>query len=124
MDPRHLEGNIIRAAMKKMYPGEKYSIENGIVIFQDTSKGTIPFSEVQKNMAEAKNTVAMKMMRDKRDELLAETDWRITSAMEKGQEVDPKILIYRQALRDLTDTCTPSIDSDCKLVADFPVLEL
>ncbi len=41
-------------------------------------------------------------VRSKRDKLLAETDWIVTKAVERGEPVPLDWAIYRQALRDIT----------------------
>ena len=41
-------------------------------------------------------------VRQKRNQILQETDWIILKAMESGEGVDNDFVIYRQALRDLT----------------------
>jgi hypothetical protein len=43
-------------------------------------------------------------IRQKRDQLLAETDWLITKAKETGTNIPAALKEYRQALRDLPDT--------------------
>lgn len=42
-------------------------------------------------------------LRKQRDELLAQSDWRIIKAMEQGVQLATEWAIYRQALRDITD---------------------
>lgn len=41
--------------------------------------------------------------RTARDALLAACDWRVTRAIEQGQPLDPDWLLYRQALRDISE---------------------
>jgi hypothetical protein len=43
-------------------------------------------------------------IRQKRDQLLVETDWLITKAKETGTNIPAALKEYRQALRDLPDT--------------------
>lgn len=42
-------------------------------------------------------------LRKQRDELLAQSDWRVIKAMEQDGQVESEWAIYRQALRDITD---------------------
>jgi hypothetical protein len=42
-------------------------------------------------------------VRKQRDELLAQSDWRVIKAMEQNGQVESEWAIYRQALRDITD---------------------
>ena len=45
-------------------------------------------------------------VRQRRDALLAETDWVITMHKELGTNIPAAWKTYRQALRDITDTYT------------------
>lgn len=47
--------------------------------------------------------LASKNVRATRDLLLAETDWIVSKAYERGQPVPTEWAYYRQALRDVTD---------------------
>ena len=51
-----------------------------------------------------------RLLREERDERLAETDWVVTQSLEKGEEIPEKWKTYRQALRDLPSTSTPELD--------------
>ena len=51
-----------------------------------------------------------RLMREERDERLAETDWIVTQSLEKGEEIPEKWKTYRQALRDLPSTSTPELN--------------
>ena len=53
----------------------------------------------------------VRLLREKRDELLAETDWVVTKATETGVAVSDAWKTYRQALRDLPASSTPKFDS-------------
>ena len=47
-------------------------------------------------------------VRAKRDRLIAATDWRVTVAVESGQELAREWQDYRQALRDITKQPDPT----------------
>lgn len=49
---------------------------------------------------------AWKALRAERDRRLAETDWVVARAYERGEPVPEAWAAYRQALRDLTQTLT------------------
>lgn len=42
-------------------------------------------------------------LRRQRDDLLAQSDWRVIKAMEQDKQIESDWAIYRQALRDITD---------------------
>ena len=53
--------------------------------------------------ADAAPARALENLRQKRDRLLAASDWEITSELEKGNAISTDMKTYRQALRDLPD---------------------
>ena len=54
----------------------------------------------------------MKLLRDERDRLIAESDWRVIKAKETSTNIPTAWKTYRQALRDLPSTQTPVLDSN------------
>ena len=57
----------------------------------------------------------MKLLRDNRDRLILQTDWRIVMAKETGTNIPAAWKTYRQALRDLPASSTPKLNSDDNL---------
>ena len=47
------------------------------------------------------------VVRAKRDQLLAQTDWVAARAYERGEPVPQNYVVYRQALRDITNQPNP-----------------
>jgi len=47
------------------------------------------------------------LVKSKRNDLLAATDWRVIKAQEEGISLDPVWIAYRQALRDITEQPDP-----------------
>ena len=79
--------------------GTNYYDENGNTISLDETK----ISEKQK---EIENSEAIRIMREERNRLLQETDWRFRTDLSPSQEwID-----YSQALRDLPSTSSPELD--------------
>ena len=84
--------------------GTNYYDENGNTISLDETK----ISEKQK---EIENSEAIRIMREERNRLLQETDWRFRSDLTPSQEwID-----YSQALRDLPSTASPELDENGQL---------
>ena len=84
--------------------GTNYYDENGNVISLDENK----ISEKQK---EIENLEAIRIMREERNRLLQETDWRFRSDLTPSQEwID-----YSQALRDLPSTASPELNDNGQL---------
>lgn len=57
---------------------------------------------------------AMKELREQRNRLLGKTDWEMTKALETSSDATA-LKEYRQALRDLPATASPSLDENGEL---------
>ena len=64
-------------------------------------------AQVEAKIQELKAAEPMRILRVERDRLLAETDWWAVS----DRTMTPEQLNYRQALRDLPEIATPTLDS-------------
>lgn len=84
-------------------------------IFADDEDGTK--AEKEAAYQAGLDATAAKSVRDKRDGLLAETDWMVIKAQETGNPMDQSWVSYRQALRDITNHVNfPYLDEE-----DWPV---
>jgi len=66
---------------------------------------------IQEKFNELKNAEPMRLLRKERNRKLAETDWRASSDLTLSSEWST----YRQALRDLPSTATPTLDDQGNL---------
>ena len=57
----------------------------------------------------------MKLLREERNVLLSETDWMVIKSQETGVAMSDAWKTYRQALRDLPASSTPSLDANYDL---------
>ena len=71
---------------------------------------TIPYTQFEPKYTEVKNAYPMRLLRVERDKRLAETDW--TQNPDVPEATRNAWVTYRQALRDLPSTATPTLDSD------------
>jgi len=73
----------------------------------------IEFNEdiLNDKIAELKAAEPLRLLREQRNQLLAATDWMANSDVTMSEEWR----IYRQALRDLPNTQTPSLDGNGQL---------
>lgn len=77
--------------------------------FRATAEGNIPFTpeeEAERDAEEAawaasENERLAEEARNKRNDLLAATDWKVVKALEDGNGLDFDLAVYRQALRDV-----------------------
>ena len=72
-------------------------------------------AEIDAEVIRLNNAEPMTALRKHRDMLLAETDWVVTKATDTGVAVTTAWKTYRQALRDLPASSTPTVDSFNKL---------
>ena len=54
----------------------------------------------------------MELLREERDRLIGQSDWRITKAKETSSNIPTAWKTYRQALRDLPASSTPKLNSN------------
>jgi len=101
----------IAKALLELAPGAEWKVVdddyNQITWFsEDIPKPTI--LEVEAKIAELKAAEPMRLLREERDRLIAETDWWVLPDRTPTDEQ----LAYRQALRDLPENSTPVLDYD------------
>ena len=92
---------------------------NGILV-PLTATDIAEFEQQEKIWQDQAYDRALRRLREKRNQLLAETDWIITKGLE--QEIDlTEWKTYRQALRDLPATANSQLDDDGNLTnIDWP----
>jgi hypothetical protein len=79
--------------------------------FHATANGNVPFTpeeEAEWDAQEAawaagENDRLAAAAREKRNALLAATDWRVVKALEDGNGLNFDLAVYRQALRDIPE---------------------
>ena len=67
-------------------------------------------SELNTKVAELDAAEPMRLLREERDVLLSETDWMVTRSIETDVAMSNDWKTYRQALRDLPASSSPSLD--------------
>jgi hypothetical protein len=81
------------------------------VRLMDGSTLSFTFDDVLAKKTELENAEPMRVLRQERNRKLAQTDWRASSDLTLSNEWST----YRQALRDLPSTATPTLDDDGNL---------
>lgn len=71
---------------------------------------SIPYSEFEPKYTEIKNAYPMELLRIERDKRLVESDW--TQNLDVPEVTRNAWTVYRQNLRDLPATATPTLNSD------------
>ena len=72
-------------------------------------------SEIDAELTRLTNAEPMKLLRIERDSRLTACDWVITMHKELGTNIPAAWKTYRQALRDLPASASPSLDSNYNL---------
>ena len=105
-------------ALLALKPNSEFAIEGNTyadVRWLDKNQ-TIPTEDVvNAKVTELVNAYPMKLLREERDRLIGQSDWRITKAKETSTNIPAAWKTYRQALRDLPASSTPKIDSNDNL---------
>ena len=97
----------ISFAITTLQPNCKFTCNgndiNQVVFYSDNPPSK---EEILAKAQELENEAPMRALREKRDRLLAETDWWVLPDV----NVTPAQLTYRQALRDLPETAAALAD--------------
>ena len=67
-------------------------------------------TEINNKISELDSAEAMRLLREERNQLLSETDWVVARSIETGVAISNDWKTYRQALRDLPSSSSPSLD--------------
>ncbi len=74
---------------------------------------TVPTeSEIDAEVTRLNNAEPMRLLRAERDRLLTACDWVVTMHKELGTNIPAAWKTYRQALRDLPASASPSLNSN------------
>ena len=97
-------------AVYALVGGELSQLSDGS--FRYRSGQTPPTEEaIEAKLTELQNAEPMRVLREERNQKLAQTDWRASSDLTLSSDW----ATYRQALRDLPANSTPTLDSDGNL---------
>ena len=102
----------ISTALAALRPKSEYFLEGdeySDLTWLDSGTTKPTETEVNNKIIELDNAEAMKLLREKRDRLLKETDWVVVKALETGVAVSNAWKNYRQALRDLPASSSPTL---------------
>ena len=67
-------------------------------------------TEINNKISELDSAEPIRLLLEERDVLLSETDWMVTRSIETGVAISDAWKTYRQALRDLPSSSSPSLD--------------
>ena len=109
----------IPAALQVLTPGAEWVLRGGEYSGLEWIRGNgheQPTEEaITAKIAELDGAEAMRLLRIERDKRLAKDDWKVVKAKETGTNLSAAFKTYRQALRDLPSTATPTLNSSYEL---------
>ena len=104
----------IPAALQKLTPGAEWVLRGGEYSGLEWIDGhgyeKPTAAEITAKIAELEAEEPVRLLRIERDKRLAATDWKVVKAKETGTNLSAAFKEYRQALRDLPSTATPTLD--------------
>ena len=103
-------------AILSLKPNAKFSASETVdgirtINWLDSSQTQPTDSEIDAEITRLQGLEAMKLLRERRSNLLSRSDWRANSDVTMSDEWKT----YRQALRDLPASASPSLDSSYDL---------
>jgi hypothetical protein len=98
-------------ALLSLCPNAEWIVRGEIIDWKDTVEVQPTESEIEAKIAELQAAEPVRLLREKRNQLLAQSDWMANSDVTMSEEWR----VYRQALRDLPNTQTPSLDENGQL---------
>ena len=108
--------NLTQALTNLAY-NKKWEIRNGQLHWFDESNQPTE-EEIQAKIAELQAAEPLRLLRLERDRLIQQTDWWVLP----DRTATPAQLAYRQALRDLPENSTPTLDENGNLTGvEWPV---
>ena len=104
----------IPAALQKLTPGAEWVLRGGEYSGLEWIDGhgydKPTAAEITAKIAELEAEEPVRLLRVERDKRLAATDWKVVKAKETGTNLSADFKAYRQALRDLPSTATPTLN--------------
>ena len=108
----------IPEALQALKPGAQWTLERydytGLE-WLDSSQTKPTETEINNKISELDSAEAMRLLREVRNQLLSETDWVAARSIETGVAMSNDWKTYRQALRDLPASSSPTLDSEYDL---------
>ena len=101
-------------ALSRLRPGAEWIVRGDVysgIEWLDSSQTKPTETEINNKISELNSAEAIRLLRLERNARIAETDWRASSDL----TISDAWKNYRQALRDLPASASPSLDSNYEL---------
>jgi len=99
----------ITSAIKELRPNSSFGVRGSTIIWNDSNNTQPTEKEINDKIAELQNTEPMRLLRQERDKKLSETDWWTIRSNDTGVSLTQEQKDYKQALRDLPSTASPTL---------------
>ena len=99
----------ITSAIKELRPNSSFGVRGSTIIWNDPNNTQPTEKEINDKIAELQNLEPMRLLRQERDKKLAETDWWTIRSNDTGVSLTQEQKDYKQALRDLPSTASPTL---------------
>ena len=97
-------------ALLELCPDAEFVLFDDKITEWHSSGITQPSEDViNAKVTELTNAESMRLLREERDRLIGQSDWRIVKAKETSTNIPTAWKTYRQALRDLPASSTPKL---------------
>ena len=96
-------------AIKILRPNSSFGTRGNKIIWNDPNNTQPTEKEINDKIAELQNTEPMRLLRQERDKKLSETDWWTIRSNDTGVSLTQEQKDYKQALRDLPSTASPTL---------------
>ena len=105
-------------ALSKLKPGAQWSCTGNTyagIDWLDGSQTKPTETEVNNTITALDNAEAARLLRQERDIKIASSDWMVVKASDTGVGITTAWKNYRQALRDIPASTTPTLDAQYNL---------
>ena len=105
----------ISSALLELKPGAEWTLRGDTYAdleWLDKNQTKPTEEEVNAKISELEKEEPMRLLRQERNKLLAETDWMTIKYLESGIAMSASWKDYRQKLRDLPQISNPKLNSD------------
>ena len=102
-------------ALQALKPGAQWVLRGGVysgLEWVDSIQTKPTETEINNKISELDSAESMRLLREERNLLLSETDWMVIKSQETGVAISDAWKTYRQALRDLPASASPTLTSD------------
>lgn len=107
----------ISNALPLIRPNTRWCVKDEVLEWLDNSPAPTE-EEIQAKIAELEAAEPLRQLRIQRNQLLASTDWRMTTDYPYSDQAE--WASYRTELRNLPQTANPTLDEQGNLIVDWP----